>query len=306
MANVTLAIQLANFHVHCALVPSKAVQSALCILKLRKAVCLCDEFQSTRNIWFRCDCSDIVIQALLGLSSRSDIKHVIKPSEGARERERLAISGPGRKLRTCRRLTPGLYNEIGNVSVNGLERPGGCDSRASRTCPAMAMTAHDGVISQSLRINGMDKRQFRPAHNSTVIVLPIDENAPMAKKLFITTKQPSPSITRLLSMEVFNADGADHSEQRTLVFGIGVVGHTLIFNITAHPLLRYDGVGLSQNEVHGKAEENGLDSLISKLDLGYDVLQSLYMHYDTLCINVRCSECFGTHGSFYTLCGDFR
>ncbi|KAL7769387.1 hypothetical protein ACKLNR_000771 [Fusarium oxysporum f. sp. zingiberi] len=63
----------------------------------------------------------------------------------------------------------------------------------------------------------------------------------------------------------FNADGADHSEQRTLVFGIGVVGHTLIFNITAHPLLRYDGVGLSQNEVHGKAEENGLDSLISKL-----------------------------------------
>ncbi|KAK2481210.1 hypothetical protein H9L39_06849 [Fusarium oxysporum f. sp. albedinis] len=66
-------------------------------------------------------------------------------------------------------------------------------------------------------------------------------------------------------MEVFNADGADHSEQRTLVFGIGVVGHTLIFNITAHPLLRYDGVGLSQNEVHGKAEENGLDSLISKL-----------------------------------------
>ncbi|KAK2698843.1 hypothetical protein QWA68_002571 [Fusarium oxysporum] len=71
--------------------------------------------------------------------------------------------------------------------------------------------------------------------------------------------------TTLLSMEVFNADGADHSEQRTLVFGIGVVGHTLIFNITAHPLLRYDGVGLSQNEVHGKAEENGLDSLISKL-----------------------------------------
>ncbi|KAL5600044.1 hypothetical protein FOVSG1_007856 [Fusarium oxysporum f. sp. vasinfectum] len=69
----------------------------------------------------------------------------------------------------------------------------------------------------------------------------------------------------LPSMEVFNADGADHSEQRTLVFGIGVVGHTLIFNITAHPLLRYDGVGLSQNEVHGKAEENGLDSLISKL-----------------------------------------
>ncbi|KAH7209489.1 hypothetical protein DER44DRAFT_744687 [Fusarium oxysporum] len=252
MANVTLAIQLANFHVHCALVPSKAVQLALCILKLRKAVCLCDEFQSTRNIWFRCDCSDIVIQALLGLSSRSDIKHVIKP--------------------------------IASESI----------------------LAHDGVISQSLRINGMDKRQFRPAHNSTVIVLPIDENAPMAKKLFITTKQPSPSITRLPSMEVFNADGADHSEQRTLVFGIGVVGHTLIFNITAHPLLRYDGVGLSQNEVHGKAEENGLDSLISKLDLGYDVLQSLYMHYDTLCINVRCSECFGNHGSFYTLCGDFR
>lgn len=43
------------------------------------------------------------------------------------------------------------------------------------------------------------------------------------------------------------------------------MGRTLIFNITAPPLLRYDGVGLSQNEVHGKAEENGLDSLISKL-----------------------------------------
>ncbi|EMT65263.1 hypothetical protein FOC4_g10011241 [Fusarium odoratissimum] len=53
-----------------------------------------------------------------------------------------------------------------------------------------SILAHDGVISQSLRINGMDKRQFRPA--------------------------PSPSITRLPSMEVFNADGAGHSEQRTL------------------------------------------------------------------------------------------
>ncbi|RKK21907.1 hypothetical protein BFJ66_g6769 [Fusarium oxysporum f. sp. cepae] len=76
-------------------------------------------------------------------------------------------------------------------------------------------------------------------------------------------------------MKVFNADGADHSEQRTLVFGIGVVGHTLIFNITAHPLLRYDGVGLSQNEVHGKAEENGLDSLISKLVCTYTRLGGL-------------------------------
>lgn len=41
-------------------------------------------------------------------------------------------------------------------------------------------------------------------------------------------------------------------------------------------------------------------------DLGYDVLQNLYMHYDILCINVRGSECFGNHGRFYTLCGDFR
>ncbi|SCN75455.1 uncharacterized protein FFB20_04866 [Fusarium fujikuroi] len=65
----------------CALVPSKVVQSALCVLNLRRTLCLCDEFQSTRNIWLRCDCSDFVIQALFGLSLPSDIKHVIKPSE---------------------------------------------------------------------------------------------------------------------------------------------------------------------------------------------------------------------------------
>ncbi|VZH88035.1 unnamed protein product [Fusarium fujikuroi] len=53
----------------------------LCVLNLRRTLCLCDEFQSTRNIWLRCDCSDFVIQALFGLSLPSDIKHVIKPSE---------------------------------------------------------------------------------------------------------------------------------------------------------------------------------------------------------------------------------
>ncbi|EXL62398.1 LOW QUALITY PROTEIN: hypothetical protein FOCG_01073 [Fusarium oxysporum f. sp. radicis-lycopersici 26381] len=35
------------------------------------------------------------------------------------------------------------------------------------TVASESILAHDGAISQSLRINGMDKRQFRPARRVT-------------------------------------------------------------------------------------------------------------------------------------------
>jgi hypothetical protein len=94
----------------------------------------------------------------------------------------LALSGSGCKLRTCRRVTPGLAvgnEEVEDVSINGfkvvimhlsnvdyLSLPTtqdlwgmpmkGRQSSASQSWPY-------GVIGHNMRINDSDKRQSRPA-----------------------------------------------------------------------------------------------------------------------------------------------
>jgi hypothetical protein len=45
-------------------------------------------------------------------------------------------------------------SSVKNLSSHGYDR---------YVVASESILAHDGVISQSLRINGMDKRQFRPA-----------------------------------------------------------------------------------------------------------------------------------------------